>query len=283
MNLVNNVYEIAEKFIKKPQYVTINNRQISFISQDIKAEKPPTFPITSDRSNQFKTCLMELVAGSINYCYWYGNSYIRPNNSSSGKMYQAVSQSFKNYKNGDSFDDCLEILIKVLSLSRFPLLSERVLHLKELKYTGEFFINSILNEKQSLDEFLSILVSLFPGYASDIFLKRAFLFFAQLNRIYGWFEEEMKNLPVPADYQVPKILEHFSILEYNSELKKTIKKNKLIPKGSLMECEIRASTIIACRELCKNTGWTMPQIDGYFWLQRKKVATPFHLTLTSDY
>ena len=285
MNLVENVYDISESFMKKPKYVTINPQEISFICKDIDKQTPAKFPNNSEDS-EFKTCLMELVAGSINYCYWYGSSKIRPNKSSSTKMYKLVKESFRYYKEEHDFSDCIEILVKLLSYEGFPLLRERITHLRELKMNGEMFIKTLISlhsNSRSLISFLILMVSRFPGYAEDIFMKRAFLFFAQLNRIYGWFEEEMKELPVPADYQVPKMLQHFNIISYNKELQNMIDNEILIPKGSLMECEIRASTIIACREICKKTGWTMPQIDGYFWLRRKEVTTPFHLTITSDY
>ena len=134
-----------------------------------------------------------------------------------------------------------------------------------------------------VDFLMNIMVQLFPGYASDIFLKRACLFFAQLNRKFGWFEKDMYDLPVPADYQVPKMLEHHRILQYDVSLQQAIDDESQIPKGSLVECEIRAATIVACRQLGKETGWSMPQIDGYFWLRRKEATNPFHLTVTSDY
>jgi hypothetical protein len=127
------------------------------------------------------------------------------------------------------------------------------------------------------------MVQIFPGYASDIFLKRAMLFFAQLNRKFGWFEEALKTAPVPADYQVPKMLEHYGILDYDEDLYFAIENEIQIPKGSLAECEIRAGTIISCMLLCRETGWGMPDVDGYFWLRRKEAQNPFHLTVTTDY
>ncbi|NHJ48917.1 MAG: hypothetical protein FK733_14120 [Asgard group archaeon] len=202
-------------------------------------------------------------------------------------MFDLVKIAFKNFsKTGGawSLDRCLDDLIKLLSLERFPLLEKRIKHLNELRLNGQKFIDTVIKYKDDgFEHLLNSLVQIFPGYASDIFLKRAFLFFAQLNRNYGWFEKEMYNLPVPADYQVPKILEHYGILYYEDELQQAIVEETLIPKGSIVECEIRASTIIACKRICEKTGWSMPQVDSYFWLKRKEVTTPFHLTITSDY
>jgi hypothetical protein len=79
------------------------------------------------------------------------------------------------------------------------------------------------------------------------------------------------------------MLQYYGILDYDEELQDAIESEQQIQKGSIAECEIRAATILACQQLCYETKWTTPQIDGYFWLRRKEVETPFHLTITSDY
>lgn len=287
MNLVNSVFEIAEKFTKDPKHVFINDEEIEYLANDMKLIKPPEFPDQIDKSNIFKTCLLELIGDSINYCYWYGSSTIRPGGACAGKMYDVVSDSFNNYgkhSGGYSIDRCMDNLVKLLSLERFPMLEERIKHVNELRMNGERFVKTVVDkDRGNIESLLNIMVQIFPGYASDIFLKRAFLFFAQLNRKFGWFEKDMRSIPVPADYQVPKILENDNIIEYEEELKWAIENEVQISKGSMPECEIRASTIIACKRICEKSGWTMPQVDGYFWLRRKEATNPFHLTVTTDY
>jgi len=285
MNLIENVFDIAEDFMKDPKHVTIDYVELSKTVRGMKLEKPLEFP-KKDTTDIYKTCIMELVGGAINYCYWYGKSTIRPLDSSSTKMYDVVKYAFENFnKTGGihSFDRCIDSVIKYLSLERFPLLEERIKHLNELRINGQQFTEKICDQKCDLESALIDMVQIFPGYASDMFLKRAFLFFCQMNRNFGWFEKEMNTIPVPSDYQVPKMLHHFWILDYSPELKTLIDSETLIPKGSLMECEIRAATILACRQLVKETGWTVPEVDAYFWLRRKEIFIPFHLTVTSDY
>jgi len=285
MNLVNSVFEIAESFMDSPKYVDINHKHINITADLLKDVSPPKFPF-SNPPDVYKTCLMELVSDALNYCYWYGRADIRPHNSCSGKLQEKIILAFDKFdKNGGiySFDSCLDKLIKILSIERFPLLSERIGHINELRNNGQPFISKIIKHQTKIEEHLNDMVQIFPGYASDMFLKRAFLFFAQLNRFFGWFEEDMNELPIPADYQVPKMLEAEGILTYHYDLKTLIQHEDLIPKGSIYECEIRAASIIACDKLRRKIGWTMPQIDGYFWLRRKDVTTPFHLTVTTDY
>jgi hypothetical protein len=285
MNLVNSVFEIAKSFMKNPKYVNINIKKLDQLADKLKDTTPPIFPAYSTE-DVYTTCIIELVASALNYCYWYGKSDIRPLYSSSGKLKDVIINSFMNFsKTGgkNSFDSCLNNLIESISVERFPLLEERILHINELRDSGQPFIQSIVTREYSLEQYLEDMLRLFPGFASDLFLKRTVLFFAQLNRLFDWFERDMRHLPIPADYQVPKMLEAENILIYHPDLIDTINKEILIPKGSLYECEIRAASILACDRLVHKTDWTMPQIDGYFWLRRKDVTTPFHLTVTTDY
>jgi hypothetical protein len=116
-----------------------------------------------------------------------------------------------------------------------------------------------------------------------MFLKRASLFFLQLYRTLGWFEDAMRYLPVPADYQVPKMLRHFGCFTYLDPLRTMVEQGALIPSGSLWECEIRAATVVVCKFLQIQTGWNVSEIDSWLWLRRKECTDPFHLTVTTDY
>jgi len=283
MNLVENVFEITERFMKDSQQVFLNHEEIEYVSEIMIKEGKSKFP-AKDISDVFKTCLLELVGNSINYCYWYGRHDIRPGDASSTKMYELLNQSFEYY-NHDSFICCLEKFIELLSFNRFPLLEEREKHLKELSTYGEEFIEAIMthHDDNYFEKHFESLVTTFSGYGSDIFLKRASLFFLQLYRNLGWFEEAMHKLHVPADYQVPKMLQHWNCIKYSIDLTKAIKDNVLITKHTQAECEIRSATILACRELCKLTGWNIADVDGWLWLGRKRASQPFHLTITTDY
>jgi hypothetical protein len=230
-----------------------------------------------------------LIASSINYCYWYGRSYIRPNNVSSTTMHYDVGKVFENASHTVlSLENRIRELIKILSLNRYPLLEERKAHLLELceNRKAEYFIGKICDETLRKEPFILFedLVKNFQGFAGDMFLKRASLFFLQLNRSLGWFEDDlMLHLPVPADYQVPKILNHFGVLDYSSSLNRKIIKGDLIVKHSLMELQIRASTILACDMLKEKTGWNISDIDTFLWGKRTETEKPFHLTITTDY
>jgi hypothetical protein len=90
-------------------------------------------------------------------------------------------------------------------------------------------------------------------------------------------------IPVPADYQVPKMLEHFGCLKYKTSLSNKIASHSIIPKYSLEEVSIRGATILVCDRLAELTGWNKSEIDSWLWLRRKECTKPFHLTVTTDY
>lgn len=289
MRIYDSVFKISERFLKENSPVRINNKQLDNIAELMIKEKPIEFPIKKiSMPDIFQEILQEFVGCAINYCYWYGLSTVRPLESSSGKMYSLVEKAFRDYQNGDNFLICTQKLIELLSIERFPLLEKREKHLKELMEDGEDFCISISNaifhkNKEDFYPFFEDMIKTFPGYASDIFLKRASLFFLQMYRQYGWFKSAMNILPVPADYQIPKMLHYFKCIEYDQYLLDIIKNETLIPKFSKEECSIRSATIIACKKLQEKTGWNISDVDGWFWLQRKEIDFPFHLTVTTDY
>jgi hypothetical protein len=289
MRIYESVFEISEKFLDDKSPVNVIDSVVDLTAEQMSQKgvtKFPTKEITKDHI--YQAVIQEFVGCAINYCYWYGLSHIRPNMSSSTRMYALVETAFHDYQNGDNFEICIQRLIEYLAINRFPMLEEREKHLKELIPDGEDFCYGIANsifykDKEDFYPFFVDMIKTFPGYASDIFLKRASLFFLQMYRQYGWFESAMFELPVPADYQVPKMLKGFNILNYDTYLYELIKNEVLLPKGSREECSIRAATVIACKKLQQKTGWNIADIDGYFWLKRKEVDDPFHLCITTDY
>lgn len=284
MNLIKSVFNISEQFMEDPRWVQLDYNKIKRLSQKMTSIDRITFPLP-DIKNIYKAVLLELVGSSINYCYWYAKSSIRPGNACSTLMFNLVQEAFLDYTERDerSFNICISRLNRILSLNRFPLIEERIKHLNQLRKHGEIFACIIANKPSHMNSYFNELIQLFPGFASDTFLKRASLFFIQLFRRFGWFEKDLHSLHVPADYQIPKMLRHFGCIEYDSNLKNMINENELIPKHSVIECEIRAATIIAMKELCTLTGWNIAEVDAWLFLQRNDAKENFHLTVTTDY
>lgn len=290
MNFVKSVYELSETFMEEATLVRIKTEELEDVADVMIEQGPITFP-TPQVEDILKGVILEIVAASVNYCYWYGKSTVRPQQANSTKMYDLLLEAFARYKpshKSKNFNECVDVFAIKLSQNRFPLLEERIRHLEELKKeSAEQFAIGMVNDSEAgvlnLDLYMMRLISMYPGFASDLFLKRASLFFIQLFRRFGWFANDLKKLHVPADYQVPKMLEHFDCISYDYSLSTAIDNNELIPKGSIAECEIRAATVLAIKVLCKLTGWNVAEVDGFFFLQRNETTKPFHLTITTDY
>lgn len=286
MKLVENVYEIAERFMRNSIFVELDYEGIvRTANKMIECGRPASFHRAHEILNEQGACLAEIIGGAINYCYWYGKSNFRPLDCRSSKMYDVVLKGMDLFPYMTKFDEVIDEIISLLALNRFPLLEERKVHLKELveKNAVDFAVAITNGDHKDCEIYLNNLVCNYTGYASDMFLKRASLLFLQLYRKFGWFEESMNILHIPADYQVPKVLEHYGCIKYSEGLKKTIDNDMLIPKHSVCECEIRSATVLACKELARITKWNMSDIDGWLWLGRKSVDGPFHLTITTDY
>lgn len=285
MNFTESVYELAESFMKEPQYVFIDSEIINNVASEMETAGKPTFPMPNI-DDVYRAAVLELVAASINYCYWYGRHDVRPNKSSSTTMYQTLLRAFEGYLDPTvrtSFDQSIELFIEYLALERFPLLEDRARHLRELKEYAEDFTIGVYDSHDDISLHFPQLVSSFPGFASDLFLKRASLYFIQLFRRFGWFADDLKNLHVPADYQVPKMLNFFGCIAYADELQFAIDSHIILPKHSQAECEIRAATVLTIKMLCEITGWNVAEVDAYFFLRRHDAQNPFHLTITTDY
>jgi len=294
MEMVTSVFEISREFMKNAKYVDILGENVEALANEMSKTGITPFPPQSTGENERHIVIKELVASSINYCYWYGKSTIRPGGCGSGLMYDLVNEAFTGYDPhgyATSAKASIDRLTMKLSLNRFPLLEERIKHLTEVAIIGEGlvshihhgYINNQLKPENDGYTYLRTLIENFPGFASDIFLKRASLFFLQLYRRLGWYKDMMLYLPIPADYQVPKMLRHFDCIRYLDPLKTMVNNQNLIPKNDLMECEIRAATIVVCSELQSKTGWNASEIDSWLWLRRKECNDPFHLTITTDY
>lgn len=281
MRVIEEVYRLCNEFMKDPKYVTINEDRCKSLANKIKEEKfsiqynVPEAALNKDFI--YSIVKTELFLDSINYCYWYGTSYIRPSQASATNLQKLIQSNLFS----------LNELVEVLTIERYPLLEERIKHLTEVWTSCETFILKIIERnKQDINityDLFENLIIKYPGYGSDMFLKRASLFFVNLYRTFGWFEPFIKELFVPADYRLPQVLNYLGCLEYENELENIIDNHILIPKHSRMECEIRSATILACKKISELNGVLIPFIDQWLWTYSKAIHTYFHLTETTDY
>ena len=122
------------------------------------------------------------------------------------------------------------------------------------------------------------------------FDKRAKLFVAML---HGRLAQNspithINKLSCLADYQVPKVLEHFGILRYPSYIKEAISRQFIFSSGSNEEFQIRFQTIGAMQQMCdyintKGNEICPLELDYYVWNLSRSIEGPHHLTFTKAY
>lgn len=246
-----------------------------------------------------------LMADAVNFCYWYGNEAWRPAGSNSTRMERLLSEVF--LKAGESvssqnrhwhhYPAIIQSFMSILTYERFPLIRERRALLEELTHVDCYKLYEAIFHSNlpntSLDVCFSRLLMDVPGYSSDMFLKRASLFFFELwkrrghfpNQLNSSWAEEIKTLPVPIDYHIPNVLRYLECIRYGGRLAKMVDRGDLIPQGSRMEIEIRAASAHACKYLGELTHLGPVEIDDFLFNQRgeAKGLNPIHLTITTDY
>jgi len=284
--LISEVRHMSLDFTGEGMPVSVNEEGIRNLADKMVADGKMPFNVESTGDlNQASSILIDLIASAINYCFWYGRyDFVPTKHERSYSMYDIVINAVRDHFQGYVDHEVVNAIIERLTFDRYPLLEDRIRHILEVSIgTQEFVMFVIMNKQNDVRIVLHELVRRYSGFASDMFLKRAFLFVIQLNRKLGYFEDSINTIPVPADYQVPKMLEHFGCIKYTEDLKSKINSHTMIPKSSIEEVSIRSGTILACDWLSDLTGWTRAEVDAWLWLKRRECDKPFHLTITTDY
>lgn len=104
------------------------------------------------------------------------------------------------------------------------------------------------------------LVKILPeGYSGDPMRKKAILFFLYLSGYLVSKGNIVENyLPIPSDYQIPRILEWLGIIEISDCIKPMFYTNELLDVESELVMDIRAASIISCDKISK-----MAKVDNY--------------------
>ncbi len=188
-----------------------------------------------------------------------------------------------------------------------PLFEERVHNLHEtgrvlLEHFRGQFVTAVELAQGSAVQLTLLLAQYFPSFYDVAcyhnqqvrFFKRAQICVADLQgtfcgRQWGTFTD-IDQLTVFADYKLPQVLRHSSIIEYDLSLAAKVDSQELLKPESEEEIEIRAATIWACELLRRSLlqqGYSMSavEIDQRLWLlgQQLTGVRPYHRTRTIYY
>ncbi len=324
----NLVLESTRGLIENPTYVKINTDKVKEVAERFSQDNMEipkwdalVFPDAKDKS----TIDFLLLANTINFAFTdfetkekYATNYKNIPWAGAYGMFASLKRGIENkfplldgkYLSTIQFTDMAQIFEKDTLI---PMFNERTEIFQEVgdvlckKYDGHFHNivkaskNKLFNNGKGLIERLT---NDFPSFNDSVvhrgnlvrFDKRAQLGAAQL---YGKFQdtdicqfEDADKLTVFADYVLPKGLRDLEILEYSPVLATEVDNLEVLPKNSLKELEIRASTIHASdmlingiNDLRNGAGKINAlHLDFKLWSESRKNKTPnYHLCKTIAY
>ena len=127
-------------------------------------------------------------------------------------------------------------------------------------------------------------------FKQDLFFKKGLFavmmtgrMLPELKTAYPQYAAQLDLLPVPADYQIPKMLRHYGLIVFSEELEKMVENSVLLQENSEMELNIRAATVLACELIARRNGVSADDVDGYLFSKRKESRLKHHLCVTERY
>ncbi len=252
---------------------------------------PPYLDSLPDNKHKYEVIhIFNLIQASLQYCFFFGTSSKRIDNIDSQWILKELDNVFKelkikqaNYINEHLIYKFIDILIS----SNITLLDTRIQALKELLeyidfgYYGRYYNNI----PKSIE-----LMQKLPTFKKDIFFKKGLFAIMMTHRFLPDLQEndfqlhsDLIKLPVPADYQIPKMLRHLGFITYSDELSTLIEDDKIIPENSKIELDIRSATIQVVDLLARQNGTSTNAVDAYLFAKRKSCQDKHHLTITTNY
>ena len=281
------MYELVASIVKRSEAVSINQAALEARYPELQSVYQTYLNrnYTFDHSPSVieKQLLFFLMTGSINYCFWQGNSFHRPVPGGATVIWadaQAAVQSHHNIR------DAVYAYRTAINKLPLPLAESRQAYLAELELILPDKMNSycqaLLNNVDLTDLAAQIVQDFPQSFGQDLLFKRISLAL-QLFHEDTRLGSNVAALPIPADYQVPKVLRAWGVLEYSEELNISLDQAAELPRNGTFELEIRAATIEVGTRLYQSIKVPPHVADRHIWGLRKQFSTPHHLTITTDY
>jgi hypothetical protein len=230
-----------------------------------------------------------LCFSAVNYCYWVDDGS-KPLGGSSGVRDLMLTAFGDHQAPGDPAHTGMQVAIAhiqtVILNSALQLRTERSQALaeisKNLSFVQSLWEKAITGEGCTEVDLDTLLTEL-PSFATDPFAKRAMLFFMLLDRCFGLSSGLAKLLPLPVDYQIPKVLRAAGAIIYTPALAAQVDAGFQIKSGSPEELEMRAATLLTVDRLSAQHGVPVNQLDDWMWGARYRAPGRFHRTVTTAY
>lgn len=280
-------------------HVTLNHEKIrDFKINDLRGVndyfKPPAYLTrlltTLDQHEAYRIVhVYNAINASLQYCFFMGNAHIRFDGIDSFWVMRMLDDVFKKV-NVNSVTDIYRTkneIINALIDSNITLLESRIQTVEE--------VFSKLNFYEYGDVYADINVSIaqlkkLVCFKQDIFFKKGLFavmitsrMLPELKEVYSQYKSDLDLLPIPADYQIPKMLRHFGLIDFSDELSSLVDNNIPLMENSEMELNIRAATVQTCCVLAKENDVSVDDVDAWLFMCRKESMADHHLCVTINY
>lgn len=316
--------------IEQGEQVWINLEQVEAVSQhwiQTDALKAATLPAPWDSRHHFqdgseRSVNWVLVLDALNFCFWgeknqprwlveYEGETLNGYLAEATALKRAVEEGIPlwdaTFLSNIPEATLATILRGIPQSSTIPLFEQRLQHIREvgqvlLAQFGGQFSHAVEQAHFDAVQLVALLVEHFASFRDRTlyrnheirFFKRAQICVVDL---YNTFQGQqwghlhhLNHLTCFADYKLPQVLRHYSVIEYAPELAQRVDNQEDIQAGSEEEIEIRAATIWACellRRALQRHGHavTAAGIDQLLWLTGQEATRmrPYHRTRTIYY
>ncbi|MCK5538183.1 MAG: hypothetical protein KAI79_15255 [Bacteroidales bacterium] len=233
--------------------------------------------------------IFNAINASLQYCFFTANTSTRFDGIDSQWIIKMIDGVFEEVRVTSVTDvyRTKDLVLERLIGSNITLLKSRVETIEEVFAKLNFYEYSeyYMDVAQSI-QMLSKLVC----FKEDIFFKKGLFavmmtgrMLPELKAAYTNYAKELSILPVPADYQIPKMLRHYGLIEFSDVLGEMVDSSVLLQENSEMELNIRAATAQACRLISEVNGVSVDEVDAYLFMKRKESGLRHHLCVTVSY
>ncbi len=295
--VIETVYKAADTFMS--DYVTINDEKIaSFRIADVQ-ESTRYFSMPSYLESMRKEIdpvvaykivhIFNAIQASLQYGFFTARADIRFDGIDSQwvvKMIDAVFAEFKVRSVTDVHRTKGRILEK-LTASGITMLRSRVETVEEVFAKLNFYE---YGEAYADADASLMLLSKLVCFKQDLFFKKGLFALMMTGRMlpelaenHPDYAEAVALLPVPADYQIPKMLRHYGLITLSDELEKMVENNISLPENSEPELSIRAATVKACKLIAERNAISADAVDAWLFAHRLESSLKHHLCVTEFY
>lgn len=281
------LYEECRKIVNESNDVSIASSRYSRFDPLFSKQPNPVsmdFYLSGDTDDHQQVFGEFIVAAAFNGGYWYDTNPVTQwevNGSGSMAMEKWIKEELFNKGLHPYHCQDRQKVIKNTypSISVQPNPTERKAILAELAFNAFKYPQALMQQRYSnknkynfnWSDIIALSTALVNSFGGDPYRKKACLVFLMFA---GWLKarniEVTVDLPIPADYQMPRIFEYEGAINITTEFKDKLNTGSLVDVNSPEAMALRAASIIVAHDLAERYNLEDYQIDNVLFSVYRK-------------